>query len=87
VDNSIKDLIHEVAQAVASEYIAKVAPVAPRFLTPEQVTLYCGFPVKTLAWWRVKRVGPPYIKVANKIRYELAELDAWLRSSPDVPEA
>ena len=40
--------------------------------------LYLGFSEGTLANWRVKGIGPRFIKVGNRVFYFKAENDAWL---------
>ena len=39
---------------------------------------YLGRRAKTLANWRSKRVGPPFVK-RFRVYYYKADLDAWLR--------
>jgi hypothetical protein len=39
---------------------------------------YLGKPEKTLANWRSAGIGPPYYRVGGSIRYDVADLDAWL---------
>lgn len=57
-------------------------PPSP-YLTPREVAALTGFAVSTLAHWRVQGkgqgTGPPYVRVRGRIRYPVAELDAWMR--------
>jgi len=48
-------------------------------LTPEEVVeRYRGFvTVGTLANWRVKRIGPDFLKVGKAVLYPVAALEAW----------
>ena len=46
--------------------------------TPEQVADYLQKPVKTLAEWRSHGDGPRYFKVGRNVRYDWADVRAWL---------
>lgn len=48
-------------------------------LTPEQAATVLGLSVKTLATWRsTGRHALPFIRCGARIRYQRADLDAWL---------
>ena len=61
---------------------AKTAQYPPSPLVdPERAGVYLGGISKlTLADWRTKHFGPPFIKVGHSVRYRLVDLDAWLDS-------
>lgn len=46
-------------------------------LTPDEASARLRTPVKTLANWRNRRVGPPYIKAGHRVLYPLDKLEAW----------
>ena len=46
-------------------------------LTPIEAACYLKCSIKTLANWRSKGIGPPFIK-KGRIAYERIELDQWL---------
>lgn len=46
--------------------------------TPEQVSEYLGVPVGTLTMWRYRKVGMRFSKVGRHVRYDWADVDAWL---------
>lgn len=49
--------------------------------TPEEVAAYLNdIPVKTLAKWRSDGTGPRYTKVGRHVRYDWADVRAWLTS-------
>lgn len=56
-------------------------------LTTKQAAAYLGLKPNTLDVWRCKRVRyqPPYLKLGRAIRYELADLDAWLAANRFTP--
>ena len=39
---------------------------------------YAGVSPRTLIRWRGLRVGPAYIRVGHKVRYQKQDLDDWL---------
>lgn len=47
-------------------------------LTPEEVSKILRIPVGTLAQWRYRRIGPPYLKIGHHVRYQGDALDAWI---------
>jgi excisionase family DNA binding protein len=53
--------------------------------TPEDVARYLNnIPVKTLAQWRSKGTGPQYRKIGRHVRYDWADVHAWLANQrPD----
>jgi hypothetical protein len=50
-------------------------------LTPEQLAARWAdaVPVKTLANWRNKRIGPPFRKFGRKVLYPVDLLEQWER--------
>lgn len=66
------------ASATKPEMV-KAQTVPPRLLTPEDVALFTGLSVETLAQWRSQRRGIPFVKISrNCVRYRHCDLDAWL---------
>lgn len=55
----------------------------PRFLTPSEVCQRYRqeFSVGTLKNWRIKRIGPSYVKLGRSVLYPIDELDAWDRKN------
>ncbi|XDZ68971.1 helix-turn-helix domain-containing protein [Alphaproteobacteria bacterium LSUCC0226] len=52
------------------------------YLTPKQAAEFLGVSIHTLQNQRVQRVGPPFIKIRNRlIRYKLADLIAYLEKN------
>ncbi|WP_370948179.1 helix-turn-helix transcriptional regulator [Amycolatopsis sp. cg5] len=45
---------------------------------PEELEAYLGIPEKTLRDWRLKQYGPPFFRMGKHVRYEPAEVRAWL---------
>jgi hypothetical protein len=58
----------------ASEVAAKV------MMTPPELAAFLGVRVRTLADWRRKGEGPPFIPIShNVVRYLLEDVLAWAR--------
>lgn len=56
----------------------KTTGLHERLLTPEQAAAYLHLNPRTLANWRSRRQGPPYIRCGRMCLYDPADLDAWL---------
>jgi len=52
--------------------------VLPELLTPEQVAEITGLSLDTLAQWRSQKRGIPYLKIGRAVRYDAAEVEAYL---------
>ncbi len=52
--------------------------VIPDLLTPEDVAEITGLSLDTLAQWRSQRRGIPYLKTGRAVRYDPAEVQAYL---------
>jgi excisionase family DNA binding protein len=49
-----------------------------RFLTAEEVANLTSLSTETLAQWRSQRRGIPYLKIGRAVRYDLADVQAYL---------
>ena len=47
-------------------------------LTPEEVAEITGLSLDTLAQWRSRKRGIPYLKIGRAVRYDPAEVRAYL---------
>ncbi len=52
--------------------------VLPGLLTSENVAEITGLSLDTLAQWRSQRRGIPYLKIGRAVRYDPAEVQAYL---------
>jgi excisionase family DNA binding protein len=46
--------------------------------TTEDVATFLGVPVATLYQWRHRRTGPRALRVGRHLRYDPADVRAWL---------
>jgi predicted DNA-binding transcriptional regulator AlpA len=51
-----------------------------KLIDSKQLADYLGAQVATVEGWRVKGVGPRYIKVQRLVRYRTKDVDQWLNS-------
>ena len=60
-----------------------------RYLSPDDAAAVIGLTTpRTLAAWRLRRQGPPYVRLSGTlVRYPEARLRAWIESRAVVPEA
>jgi predicted DNA-binding transcriptional regulator AlpA len=61
------------------------APQDDALLDPVAEAAFLGVKTATLADWRVKRQGPPHVKVGRLIRYPLAATREWLKARTVTP--
>jgi predicted DNA-binding transcriptional regulator AlpA len=54
-------------------------PVPKKFLSAKEVSELTGISHYTLANWRVQGRGPEYLLVGRMVRYDVANVEAWLR--------
>jgi len=58
-----------------------------RYLTPREAAAYLRIGFSTLSIYRMKRIGPKFIKWANNIRYDISDLDEWMAERRVIPES
>ena len=55
-----------------------------RFLTTEQASQYLSISVPQLELWRQQSIGPAFVKVGRSVRYDVADLDAFMAGTIDA---
>lgn len=55
-------------------------------LTEVQAAKIISLSVRTLQAWRLRGVGPAYVKVGKAVRYSRADLIAWIGAHTVSPE-
>ncbi|MFF0743011.1 helix-turn-helix transcriptional regulator [Streptomyces sp. NPDC004111] len=58
-----------------------------RYLTPTDVADLLGVPIETIYQWRRKHTGPKGFRVGRHLRYDPADLRAWVESLMEVEAA
>ncbi|MEV0009816.1 helix-turn-helix domain-containing protein [Streptomyces sp. NPDC047973] len=54
------------------------AGLPDRYLTPEDIASLMSVPLETVYAWRRKRTGPPGFRVGKHVRYDPAEVRAYV---------
>jgi len=52
---------------------------------PEEVAEYLDIPAATLKDWRHKGTGPAYTRQGRHVRYDWADVDAWVKAKHVEP--
>lgn len=55
-----------------------------RLMSADELSDYLRIPVATLYQWRHKGTGPPAFRVGRHLRYEPADVRAWLDAQTEV---
>ena len=53
--------------------------IPANLLSAEDVAELTGLSTETLAQWRSQRRGIPYLKIGRRVRYDLTDVQAYLR--------
>jgi predicted DNA-binding transcriptional regulator AlpA len=56
----------------------RASAMPERLWAPDDVAAFLGVPVATLHQWRYLRTGPRAFKVGRHLRYDPADVAAWL---------
>jgi hypothetical protein len=59
----------------------------PKRLTDVQAGKKLGVSPTTLANWRARKFGPPYLKIGRKVEYLADDIEAWRLAQRHDPEA
>ncbi|GAS90485.1 helix-turn-helix transcriptional regulator [Mycolicibacterium brisbanense] len=62
------------------------AAVAPEYLDEKQTAAKIGVKETSLRGDRHRGVGLPYVKIAHRIRYRVADIEAYLAANTVVPQ-
>jgi hypothetical protein len=50
-----------------------------KLLTPQEVSDLTGIPVATLAQWRYRKTGIPYLRIRRLVRYDPGDVESYLQ--------
>lgn len=60
-----------------------MASLQAKQLSEREIEEQYAINARTLQGWRTRKKGPPYVKVGGTlVRYNRAEFEAWIESSP-----
>lgn len=82
VDPSVRALALQIGREIAQELLGDLRigslPIAPEYLTAQQVMQLTGFTPKALENMRARCEGPPYFKVGSSVRYRVEDVRTWM---------
>lgn len=59
--------------------------ITKRYLNPKEAAAYLGMGLSTLGIHRMHGTGPKFISWATNVRYDIADLDAWMEERRVTP--
>lgn len=81
--SELESLATKIGEAVAAELEQRLRgnpPTISPWLSPEEAARYLGLSERGLETMRRQKRGPKYARIGERIvRYDVRELDAWLR--------
>src|ERR1700733_1564035 len=59
--------------------------VCRQLVSTRELSEVCGVPESTLRYWRCAESGPPYVKLGGTIKYDLADVERYVRANKRMP--
>jgi hypothetical protein len=56
-----------------------------RLVSTKELSEILGTPESTLRYWRCAEIGPPYVKLGGRIKYDLADVELYVRANKRMP--
>jgi hypothetical protein len=56
-----------------------------RLVSTKELAEMWGVPESTLRYWRCAELGPPYVKLGGRIKYDLADVEIYVRANKRMP--
>lgn len=60
-------------------------PMPRRLVSTKELSKIWGTPESTLRYWRCAELGPPYVKLGGRIKYDLADVEVYVRANKRMP--
>jgi hypothetical protein len=51
-----------------------------RYFSESELSQYSGLSKRTLQGWRLRNIGPPWVKLLGCVKYDVQKFDAWAAS-------
>lgn len=65
--------------------MAQTGLMPRRLVSTKELSEIWGTPESTLRYWRSAEVGPPYVKLGGRIKYDLADVELYVRANKRMP--
>ncbi len=56
-----------------------------QLISTRELSEIWGVPESTLRYWRSAETGPPYVKLGGRIKYDLADVERYVRANKRMP--
>jgi hypothetical protein len=56
-----------------------------QFVSTKELSENWGVPESTLRYWRCAEIGPTYVKLGGRIKYDLADVERYVRANKRMP--
>jgi hypothetical protein len=57
----------------------------PSLVSTKELSKMWNMPESTLHYWRCAGIGPTYVKLGGRIKYDLADVEAYVRANKRKP--
>ena len=59
--------------------------ISRQLVSTKELAGIWGVPESTLRYWRSAETGPPYVKLGGRIKYDLADVERYVRANKRMP--
>jgi len=67
----------------------RIEPADPhrrrQLVSTRELSEIWGVPESTLRYWRCAEIGPTYVKLGGRIKYDLADVERYVRANKRMP--
>jgi hypothetical protein len=60
-------------------------PKRRHLVNTKELSEIWGVPESTLRYWRCAEIGPTYVKLGGRIKYDLADVERYVRANKRMP--
>ena len=60
-------------------------PKARQLISSKELSQRWDIPESTLRYWRCAGIGLPYVKLGGRIKYDLADVERYVRANKRIP--
>jgi hypothetical protein len=60
-------------------------PRRRQLVNTKELSEIWGVPESTLRYWRCAEIGPTYVKLGGRIKYDLADVERYVRANKRMP--
>jgi|SRR5208337_5502195 len=96
LDDEMLDHRRERSNANVSGIVLPFQPPAPvetfdqrnrrrQLVSTKELSEIWGVPESTLRYWRCAEIGPTYVKLGGRIKYDLADVERYVRANKRMP--